>query len=186
MEENIAVRSDETTASASEASPAAEFDALMREKEFQSEFDRRVTRALETARGKWARETERRVEQARAEAERLARMTGEERMAHDFAQREAQLHAREQEIERRELQADAARMIRERGLPAELIGVMGRFSAEGMEESIDAMGAAFNCAVQAGVEERMRGQAPLAVRHADPADESDADYYRANYVPRKR
>ena len=131
MEENIAIRNQgiETMAS-TEANPVQGFDALLQNREFQSEFDRRVSRALETARGKWAQETERKIERACAEAERLARMSGEERMAHDFAQREAELAQREQSIVRRELRAQAARMLSERSLPPELADALNYESAE--------------------------------------------------------
>lgn len=185
MEENMAVQNSETMAS-QEARPGQDFDALLRERDFQSEFDRRVSRALETARGKWARETEMRIEQARAEAEARARMTGEERMAHDFARREAQLNAREQEILGRELRAEAARMIQERGLPMELAGAMNYSSMENMEESLNSIGEAFAAAVQAGVEQRMRGSVPVSAHRKEPAAVSDADYYRSNYVPGKK
>ena len=58
MEEHIEVQTQAQTAA---ASPAQDFDALLREKDFQSEFDRRVSRALEAARGRWAQETERKL-----------------------------------------------------------------------------------------------------------------------------
>ena len=63
MEEHIEVQTQAQAAAA--VSPAQDFDALLREKDFQSEFDRRVSRALEAARGRWAQETERKLEQAK-------------------------------------------------------------------------------------------------------------------------
>ena len=176
MEENIAINSQ--TAS-QEASPGQDFDALLRERDFQSEFDRRVSRALETARGKWAQETKQKIERARAEAERLARMSGEERMAHDFAQREAELSAREQSIVRRELRAEAARMLSERSLPPELADALNYESAEQVSLSMDAAEKAFRQAVQQGVEARMRGSVPTLARSGRSGDLSDEEYYRS-------
>ena len=181
MEEHIEVQNQEGAAMA--ASPAQDFDALLRERDFQSEFDRRVSRALETARGKWAQETERKLEQVRAEAEAMARMSGEERMAHDFARREAELQAREAEIGRRELRAEAARLLHERALPAELMDALNYDSAEGVARSVDAAERAFREAVQQGVRERMRGMTPVAARTA-PETDSDDDYYRARFALR--
>ena len=176
MEENIAVQNSEIAPNV-EANPAQGFDALLREKNFQSEFDRRVSRALETARGKWAQETERRIQQARAAAEERARMTGEERMAHDFAQRQQQLDEREQALNRRELQAEALRMLAQRGLPPQLAGAMDFSGAQQLQASLDAAEEAFRSAVQAGVEERMRGSVPSVVPRKAAEKESDADYY---------
>ena len=179
MEERIA--RENGMASGMEASPAQAFDELLRERDFQSEFDRRVSRALETARSKWAQETERRIARARAEAESLARMSGEERMAHEFAQREAALSERENAIARRELRAEAAKMIVERGLPMELAETLNYESAERMAESLDAAGRAFQEAVQSGVEARLRGQVPAAARASRSGEVSDAEYYRTHY-----
>ena len=177
MEENIAVQNSEN-ASPVEANPARDFETLLRDKGFQSEFDKRVSRALETVRGKWAQETERRIQQARAAAEERARMTGEERIAHDFAERMKQLDAREAALQRREMHAEALRMLRERGLPEELVGAVNCESAQHLSESMENAEKAFLAAVQAGVEKRMRGEGPsLVPRKIAPADESDADYY---------
>ena len=185
MEENIAVHELEA-ASPAEASPAQDFEALLRDRGFQSEFDRRVSRALETARGKWAQETERKIQQARAAAEARARMTGEERIAHDFAERMKQLDARESALQQRELHADALRLLQERGLPVELVGAVNCESAQRLSESMDAAEKAFLAAVQAGVEKRMRGEGPALVpRKIVPTQESDADYY-ARLQPKRK
>ena len=181
MEENIAVQNQEP-ASPAEANPAQDFDSLLRQREFQSEFDRRVSRALETARGKWAQETERRIRQAREDAEARARMTGEERMAHDFAQRQQQLDEREQALNRRELQAEGLRLLQQRGLPAQLSGAICYAGQEELLASIDAAEEAFRSAVQAGVEERLRGSTPGVVPRRVPEPETDADYY-ARLIP---
>ena len=185
MEEHIAVQNAQETAAAQKGS-GWDFDALLKEKDFQSEFDRRVSRALETARGKWVREMNERIEQARAEAEARARMTGEERLAHDLAEREAQLEAREKEITGRELRAEAVRLLEERGLPRELAGAVNYASAEAVQQSLDAAESAFRIAVQNGIEQRMRGNAPVVNHRRAEGEQSDADYYRANYAPGKR
>lgn len=176
MEEHIAVQNSEN-ASPAEANPQQGFDALLKQRDFQSEFDRRVSRALETARGKWAQETERRIEQARRTAEERARMTGEERMAHDFAQRQQQLDQREQALNRRELQAEALRLLGERGLPAQLAGAISCADPDSMLESLNAAQEAFHAAVQAGIQARLRSEGPQLVPRQPPQAESDADYY---------
>ena len=172
MEENIAIENQ----ASHEANQS--FDELLQNREFQSEFDRRVSRALETARGKWAQETKQKIERARVEAERLARLSGEERMAHDFAQREAELSQREMNIVRRELRAEAARMLSERALPMELMEALNYESREQVNLSMDAAENAFRQAVQQGIEERMRSQPPIVSRSGRSGDLSDDEYYR--------
>lgn len=160
---------------------AQAFEAMLEAQNLQPEYERRLSAALEEARGAWAEETQRALERTRAEAEAMARMSSQERAEHEFAQRQAQLDAREREILGRELRAEAARMIQERGLPAELCGAVDYCSAERVQQSLDAVERAFRSAVQRGVEMRMRGGAPAAGRRDAIAQESDEDYYRARY-----
>lgn len=122
------------------------------------------------------------MDQVRAQAEARARMTGEERMAHDFAERQKQLEARERDVLRRELQADAMRMLQERGLPAELAGAVNYESAESLQQSLELAENAFRSAVQQGVEKRLAGDMPMTVSRRTAMPESDDDYYRARYA----
>lgn len=55
------------------------FDDLLKNKEHQAEFDRRVTKALETAKAKWQTEQDAAVEAAKTEAEKLAKMNAEKK-----------------------------------------------------------------------------------------------------------
>lgn len=176
MEKDIAMKNQ---GASEEAKRGQDFDVLLQDRDFQSEFDRRVSRALETARGKWAQETERKIERVREETERLARMSGEERMAHDFAQREAELTAREQEIVSRELRAEAARLLSERSLPCELAQALCYEDSERLSQSLDAAEKAFRQAVQQGVEDRLRACTPAMARSGSGGDVSDDEYYRS-------
>ena len=50
------------------------FDDILKDKKYQSEFDRRVAKALETAKVKWDTEKATELENARTEAEKLSKM----------------------------------------------------------------------------------------------------------------
>lgn len=175
MAENMAM---ETMAMENkEAASSWDFETLLKDREFQSEFDRRVSRALETARSKWAREMEQQVQQAR--------LDGEERMALDLAEREARLEEREREIAARELKAETMRILQERGLPMELADVIDHSDAQAAENSLNAVETAFRNAVRSGVEERMRGNVPMVNRRRTEEALDDADYYRMHYATEK-
>ena len=58
-------------------------------------IEKRVAEAVRAAREAWQADMERQIDRAREEAEALARMSGEERMAHELSQRAAELDARE-------------------------------------------------------------------------------------------
>ncbi len=175
MEEHVI---SENMAAESAARPEQGFDELLRDRGFQAEFDRRVSRALETARGKWAQDTQQRVQSARDEERKLAQMSAEDRMEHEFEQRSRSLDEREAVLHRHEMHWQAAEALRSRDLPPELADVIDTRSEEAMQTSIDSAERAFRAAVKRGIEARMRGGAPQAASRAAAADMSDEEYYR--------
>ena len=74
--------------------------------------------------------------------------------------RELALAAREKEIERRELRAQALERLAAQHLPALLAETLDYTDAQAMENSLEAMREAWTQAVQKGIEERMKGAAP--------------------------
>lgn len=129
----------------------------------QAEFDRRTTKALTTARGNWEQEAEERVNAARTEAEKLAKMNAEQKAEHERQKREEELARREAELNRRELRAGATQTMNDKGLPLELLDVLDFSDAEACSASIDKVEKAFSAAVQLGVESRMKGTTPKGV-----------------------
>ena len=179
MEEYNGMPAD--VAEATDAAEAREggFDAILRDRAMQSEFDRRVSKALDTARAKWEQEQQRRDEALRAEILASAREQAEE----DCRQREEEISRKEREIARRELRSAALDQLKRRGLPPELAQTLSFDDQAGMERAIDAAEAAFRSAVRQGMEERLQGMYPeagaLIPRSEDMDDES---YYRMNYL----
>lgn len=145
------------------AEPPAEpptFDDLLKDKAYQAEFDRRVTKALETAKAKWQQEEAAKIEAAKTEAEKLAKMNAEQKAEHERQKREKELADREAALTLRELKAQAATTLAEKGLPAGLLDSLNYSDAEACSKSIDAVEAVFRSAVQAGVEDRLKGKEP--------------------------
>lgn len=56
------------------------FDEILSDKDYQREFDRRVSKALETAKGKWQAE----FEEKQSEADKLAKMKEDEKRAYEL------------------------------------------------------------------------------------------------------
>lgn len=139
-----------------------DLDGILREKGLQAQFDRRVQKALATARAKWEAETAETVARAREEAEQLGAMSAEQRAEHARIQREEGLTQREMELTRQELHAQALEALAEKGLPRELAQVLFFTDAETLTTDIGTLETAFRASVQAGVEERLRGVTPAA------------------------
>lgn len=124
--------------------------------ESQKELDRRITKALNTAHEKWEQE----AQQRETEAAKLAKMTAEQKAEHERQKREKELSDREAALMLRELHAEAAKTLTEKKLPLILLDCLNYQDAEKCSASIDKVETAFRAAVQAGVEERMRGNIP--------------------------
>lgn len=120
------------------------------------------------------------LQQMVAEVDRLSHMTGEERAAYEAGRREDDLAARERNIQRRELRADALEELEKRGLPKALADAVAYDSRAAMAASIDGVERAFRQAVQAAVDERLRGVSPAAGASAqgDGNELDDESYYR--------
>ena len=175
MAENMENRIEEAASNPETAVQG--FDELLRDRDFQSEFDRRISRALDTARGKWAQETRQKIEQARREEQQLARISTDERFSQEYARREAELAQRESLLAERELRAEAVKMLNEKGLPPELAGAINYTSEENMKSSMETAELAFRAAVQSGVEQRMRGVTPHAAHRSAGKEMGDDSSY---------
>ena len=133
------------------------FDDVLKDKRYQSEFDKRIAKALETAKSKWETEKATELENAKTEAEKLAKMNVEQKAKYAEEKRIAELEKREKDITTRELKAQAYETLAEKNLPKELIGTLNFESAETCNASIEAVEKAFQNAVAKAVNDKLRG-----------------------------
>lgn len=133
---------------------------------FRSEFDRRNTKAVQTARSRWEQEQA----DSRDEAKKLARMTETERRAYQLEQGEKQLAQRMAEFDRRQLVVQTGEELGRRGLPSSMAKWLVGNDADTTKANIDAYEQDFRAAVQNGVNGAMRGKAaPSEPRKPAPA-----------------
>ena len=146
------------------------FDGFLAQEGNQAEFDRRVQKAIDTAvsnaQQKWQALTDDKL----SEAEKLAKMNKEEKAAYLQQKKEKELSDRESAVARKELMAEAKNTLAEKKLPAGLAEVLNYTDAESCNKSIAAVEKAFQAAVEAAVQERLKGGEPMK-----KAPESDAD-----------
>lgn len=136
------------------------FDGFLAQEGNQAEFDRRVQKAIDTAvsnaQQKWQALTDDKL----SEAEKLAKMNKEEKAAYMQQKKEKELSDRESAVARKELMAEAKNTLAEKKLPAGLAEVLNYTDAETCNKSIDAVEKAFQAAVEAAVQERLKGGEP--------------------------
>ena len=111
----------------------------------QSQFDQKVSKALNTARNNW--------EKARAETESQA-------AERQLTEQEQELKERERALLVRERRAAATVALGQRGLPGELAECLRYEDDESVTQSMDAVERAFSAEVQKAVRERLTGTPP--------------------------
>lgn len=136
------------------------FDDVLKDRKYQSEFDKRVAKALETAKGKWETDYQAKIEEAKTEAEKLAKMNADQKAEYEAKKKLDDLAKREKDITTRELRATAFETLAEKNLPKELVDILNYQSAETCNKSIEAVEKAFQSAVEKAVNEKLRGGNP--------------------------
>lgn len=126
----------------------------------QAEFDRRVQKAVNTAvtnaQEKWQALTDDKL----SEAEKLAKMTKEEKAQYMQKKKEKELSDREAAVTRSELMAEAKNNLSDEGLPVELAEVLNYTDADACKKSMETVKKAFQTAVEKAVDEKLKGGKP--------------------------
>ena len=133
-----------------------DFDGFLADPKNQAEFDRRVAKALETAKGNWEKDAQKRA----TEAEKLAKLSAEQRAQVEQERREKAIAEREAAITRRELLAAAKEQLVNDKLPPELAECIDYTDAETSTARLEAIKKAFMAAVSKSVDDRLRKPPP--------------------------
>ena len=115
-----------------------------------------IDTAVSNAQQKWQALTDDRL----SEAEKLAKMNKEEKAAYMQQKKEKELSDREAVITRKELMTEAKNTLVEKKLPVSLAEVLNYADADTCNKSISAVEKAFQEAVEAAVNERLKGGTP--------------------------
>lgn len=144
------------------------FDEILKDG-YQSEFDKRISKAISTALTKERERLNALHSKELSEAERMAKMTDEEKSKYLTDKKLKDLEEREKAILKRELRATAKGTLAEKKLPAGLADILAYDSEESMNSSITALEQAFNLAVKTAVDEKLKG----GKAHKDARTEGD-------------
>ena len=149
-------------------------DTVQEEKHERTFTRAEIGKMLSAERSKWEAEQEAKEN----EAKKLAKMNADEKQKYQLDQREQELADREKAIARKELTAEDRAMLSERDLPVELVDVVDLTNAETVSASIGALQKSWEHAVQKGVQEKLKGKAPI--NHAPTVnDELTVEEFRA-------
>lgn len=150
----------------------------------QKDVDKLIQERVAREQAKW----EKKVQDERTEAEKLAKMNADQKAEYEKQKREDELAKREKDITTRELRATAYETLAEKNLPKELVDILNYESAETCNKSIEAVEKAFQSAVEKAVNDKLRGGNPPKGGQGSKIDYSkmsDAEYYAATYKNKK-
>lgn len=119
--------------------------------EVQSLIDRRVTEALKTARSKWEKDYN-----SRLEAEKLSTMNREELYQHQLQQKEIELNEKMTAFNKELLKNETAKVLDSRKLPVGLLDYVIGNDAEDTKLKIDNLSSIIEDLVNVKVQERVR------------------------------
>lgn len=126
------------------------------------------------AKAEYERELAAKLEESRTEAEKLAKMSSEEKEKFEMDKRLKALEGKEKEIALRELKAETAKSLADKGLPAEVLDLVIADDAETTAKRTDTFKSVFDKAVQAAVEDRLKGKAPSSGGGGGKSEEDQA------------
>lgn len=130
------------------------------QKLIQSESDKRVTQAMKTAEQKWQREYEKKLEDEKSEAEKLAKMSADERAKAQFEKEKEKFESERAKFQRDQLELETVKELGKQGLDVEFSSFLMGENAESTNENIKLFKEKFDGAVEKAVQERLKGKTP--------------------------
>lgn len=139
------------------------FDEMLKESNYQSEFDKKVQKSLETAKAKW--QAERDAEQS--EADKLSKMKDDERRNYELEQARKKQEEAESKLNAYELKEEAIKMANTPDMQVDvsLLNLIDfrSIKAEQVEPTIKNIKKIFDSAVENEVNKRLKESTPKNV-----------------------
>lgn len=139
------------------------FDEILKESNYQSEFDKKVQKSLDTARAKWEAEKE----AEKTEAEKLAKMKEDERKDYEIEKARKEKEEAEAKLNAYELKEEAIKMANapETQVDVSLLNLIDfrSIKAEQVEPTIKNIKKVFDSAVENEINKRLKETTPKTV-----------------------
>lgn len=150
------------------------FDDILKDPAYQAEFDRRMSKGIDTALNNAEKRLKQIADDTISEAEKLSKMSDLEKKEYQQRKAEKELARREADLNKRELMAEAKTTLAERGIPVAFANLLDYSNAETVKASIATVSETYNGAVQAGVDARLKGGKPPTEATNNNSDETEA------------
>ena len=146
------------------------FDDFLKLEGNQGEFDRRVQKATNTAVKKAEEKWKILHDDQISEAEKLAKMTKEERAAYENKKLREELEALKKKDARSDMAKTARKMLQDEevNIPDELLSHLITDDADSTKEAVESFAKLFKGAVQDAIKETLKGKTPKAGKGGNP------------------
>ena len=165
MDENKEVAVTETAEVVSKPT----FDELLKDPEYQAEFDRKA----EGMKKKWHESWQKKAEKERSEAEALAKMSQEEKYQHEISKLMEELEQEKRVNASRALKEEALKIAQEKNINVSLLDMIdySNSTAESVKEKLELIGSVVSKAVEDEVNNRLKQPRPQEVRGSHVSSE---------------
>lgn len=126
----------------------------------QEDFDKQLRKTLAEKEARLEKKLEERLAKELEERERQAKLSAEEKEAEERKKREQETAAKEREITLRENRADARETLQEKGISTDVVDFLVDVDPDKTKDNIDKFEKVFLKAVEAGVNDRLKGETP--------------------------
>lgn len=144
------------------------FDKILEDKAYQSEFDKKIAKALETAKSKWQEETEAKQN----EAQKLAKMKDDEKTKYEKEKVEKELAELKGQLNSKSLKEEAVKIATEKGLPIQYLDLVdfSKETAESIDGKIQSIVSARNTDLEKYLNTKLKEKAPTQKASATSSD----------------
>lgn len=128
----------------------------------EAAVQRRIDEALASAKVKWEKDYKRKAEAAKKEAERLSKLSDDERTKAELESSRKELEVKEQELKKKELKLEMVKVLSDRKIPVEFMDYLIAEDSESTMSRITTFEKAYKKAIENGVNEKLKGKASKA------------------------
>ena len=170
-----------------EESKTMTFDEMLASnKEYQSEFDRRLAKSnktyLDNQKGVWEKEYTERLEREKNEAEKLAKMTAEQQLNYKVSQLEKQLEESNNKLNASQLRDTTSNILVEKGIPSSYIKMFDftKETADTINSKVELLSNIRSQDLEDNLNRTLREDSPRHYENND--DNDDVDPYIAGFM----
>ena len=146
----------------------------------QAEADRRVSKALETAKLKWAEEEQAKVKQA----EELAKLSEKERLAKELEIQRNEFEQEKSKFQRERLTLQTEKDLISKDMPAEFAQFVVADTAEQTLININTLRASWQAALEKAIDDKVKGRTPTGNQALTTGGVTKEQFEKMNYLER--